>query len=75
VNIAVVYHGRQITLEDITFMKETIANDFDKSRRFISKELCRQWNRRQQNGALKDMICGGLLSYFNPAFIFIKINP
>jgi len=60
-NIDIVYHGRQITTEDIAFIRETIAGNPDKSRRFISKELCREWNWRQQNGALKDMICRGLL--------------
>lgn len=59
--IDIVCHGRQITPEDIAFIKETIASNSDKSRRFISKELCRKWNWRQQNGALKDMICRGLL--------------
>ena len=60
-NIDIVYHGRQITYKDIAFIRELIAGNPDKSRRFISKEICRQWNWQQQNGALKDMICRGLL--------------
>ena len=60
-NIDIVYHGRQITHKDIAFIRETIAGNPDKSRRFISKELCRKWNWRQANGALKDMVCRGLL--------------
>ena len=59
--INIVYHGRQITPKDIIFVKELIASNPDRSRRFISEELCRQWNWRQHNGALKDMICRGLL--------------
>jgi len=33
-----------------------------KGRTFISKELCRYWNWRQPNGALKDMACRDFLS-------------
>lgn len=56
-----VYRGRHLNSEDIVLIKKVIANNPGKSRRFISEELCRQWNWRQQNGALKDMICRGLL--------------
>jgi hypothetical protein len=57
----IVYHGRQVSHKEIVFIRELIANNPDKSRWFISRELCRQWSWRQQNGALKDMICRGLL--------------
>lgn len=57
----IVYHGRQVTHKDIVFIKALIANNPDKSRWFISRELCRQWNWRQRNGVLKDMVCRGLL--------------
>jgi len=57
----IIYHGRQIARKDIAFIRTLIANNSDKSRWFISRELCRQWDWRQQNGALKDMICRGLL--------------
>ena len=60
-NIDIVYHGRQITYKDIAFIRELIAGNPDKSRRSISKEICQKWNWQQQNGALKDMICRGLL--------------
>lgn len=80
--IDIVYHGRQITPKDIAFIRELIANNPDKSRRFISEELCRQWNWRQQNGALKDMVCRGLLLKLQldalitlPARKFIPNNP
>lgn len=33
----------------------------EKSRYFLSKELCRLWNWAQDNGTLKDMVCRGLL--------------
>ncbi|GFP39437.1 Druantia anti-phage system protein DruA [Candidatus Hakubella thermalkaliphila] len=57
----VVYHGRRLTHRDILFIRRLIANNPDKSRWFISRELCRQWDWRQPNGVLKDMICRGLL--------------
>lgn len=56
-----IYHGRQVTHGDIASIRTLIANNSDTSRWFISRELCRQWNWRQQNGALKDMVCRGLL--------------
>lgn len=59
--IDIVYHGRQIRPDDIAFIKELIAKNPDKSRRFISQQLCRQWNWQQENGTLKDMVCRGLL--------------
>lgn len=58
--IDMVYHGRQIRPKDIAFIKKLIASNPGKSRCFISQQLCRQWNWRQENGALKDMICRGL---------------
>ena len=60
-NIDIVYHGRKITTKDIAFIRELIAKNSGKSRRFISQEICRQWNWRQANGVLKDMVCRGLL--------------
>lgn len=57
----IVYHNRQVTDKDIVFIKALIAGNPDKSRWFISRQLCRQWNWRQQNGVLKDMVCRGLL--------------
>ncbi|MBU0569126.1 DUF4338 domain-containing protein [bacterium] len=59
--IDIVYRNRHITRKDIAFIQALIANNPDKSRWFISRELCRQWNWTQPNGALKDMIARGLL--------------
>jgi hypothetical protein len=55
------YRGRQIIESDIEVIREIIAAHPDASRRFISKEVCRAWNWRQANGALKDMVCRSLL--------------
>jgi len=53
--------GRNITAKDIEHIKEVIAQNPDRSRRFLSQELCRQWNWRQPNGVLRDMVCRGLM--------------
>jgi len=57
----IVYRDRKVASKDISFISALIANNPTKSRWFISRELCRLWNWRQQNGALKDMVCRGLL--------------
>jgi hypothetical protein len=57
----IVYHDRQITAKDIEYIKSLIAGNPNKSRRYLSQELCRQWNWRQRNGSIKDMVCRGLL--------------
>ena len=59
--LEIVYQGHQVKRKDIAFIKDFITNNPGKSRWFISRELCRLWNWRQQNGALKDMVCRGLL--------------
>jgi len=60
-SLKISYSGRHIEEKDIVFIRDLISKHFDKSRWFISKELCRQWNWRQENGFLKDMSCRGLL--------------
>ena len=46
----------------------------DKSRRFISQEVCREWGWRQPNGVLKDMVCRSLLLLLESNG-FIKLPP
>jgi hypothetical protein len=58
---AITYRGRPVTGQDISTIRNIIAAYPEKSRRFISQEVCRAWNWRQQNGALKDMVCRSLL--------------
>lgn len=59
--IKIKYSDRQITAKEIEFIKDLIQSNPDKSRWFISRELCRLWDWRQRNGALRDMVCRGLL--------------
>jgi hypothetical protein len=55
------YRGRQFTGADIDCIRELIASHPDWSRYALSCELCRRWNWRQPNGALRDMVCRSLL--------------
>ena len=55
------YRGRHISAEDIAFINTLIAQNPVDSRRVLSKKLCRAWNWVQPNGALRDMICRGLM--------------
>ena len=55
------YRGKTYTSTEIKEIREVIAAHRDRSRWFISREICRRWNWTQPNGVLKDMICRGLL--------------
>lgn len=55
------YRGRNYTLREINEIREILIANRERSRRFISQEICRLWGWRQPNGVLKDMICRGLL--------------
>jgi hypothetical protein len=55
------YRGRVVTVEDIAFIRQLIAENPGLSRRRLSVKLCEAWRWKQTNGALRDMICRGLL--------------
>ncbi|MGA2186352.1 MAG: DUF4338 domain-containing protein [Bryobacteraceae bacterium] len=55
------YRGRVVTAEDIAFIRELIAENPGASRRSLSAKLCEAWQWKQANGALRDMVCRGLL--------------
>jgi len=55
------YRGRAITTTDILYIKELIAAHPRESRRRLSQKLCEAWQWKQPNGALRDMVCRGLL--------------
>jgi len=57
----ITYRRRSVTSKDIATIRRIIASHPAKSRRFISQEVCRQWDWRQPNGVLKDMVCRSLL--------------
>jgi hypothetical protein len=55
------HRGRVVTASDIGFIRQLIAEHPGASRRALSKILCEAWNWRQTNGALRDMVCRGLM--------------
>ena len=55
------YRGRSVTAADVRLIKELIARHPGESRRRLSARLCEAWNWRQPNGALRDMVCRGLM--------------
>ena len=55
------YRGRVITHPDVVFVRQLIAAHPRASRRALSKRLCEAWNWVQPNGALRDMVCRGLM--------------
>ena len=55
------YRGRVVTTEDIVFIRHLIAQNPHLSRRRLSAKLCEAWDWKQTNGALRDMVCRGLL--------------
>lgn len=57
----ITYRKRSVTGQDIAAIIKIIKSHPDKSRRFISQEVCREWDWRQPNGVLKDMVCRSLL--------------
>jgi len=55
------YRGRVVTAEDILYIRELITAHPGESRRRLSQTLCEAWQLKQANGALRDMVCRGLL--------------
>jgi hypothetical protein len=55
------HRGRMVTASDLDFIRRLIAEHPGASRRALSKILCEAWNWRQPNGALRDMVCRGLM--------------
>ena len=55
------YRQRVITDSDVVFIRKLIAEHPQASRRELSKKLCQAWNWVQPNGALRDMVCRGLM--------------
>ena len=55
------YRHRVIIDDDLVFIRKLIAEHPGSSRRDLSVKLCRSWNWVQANGALRDMVCRGLM--------------
>lgn len=57
----ITYRGRTINNQNVAEINRIISANPEKSRCFISREICRLWDWRQPNGVLKDMVCRSLL--------------
>ena len=55
------YRGREIGEEDILSIRALIERYPGESRRKLSTRICEAWQWRQSNGALRDMVCRGML--------------
>ena len=76
------YRARVISGEDILYIRELIARYPNKSRRTLSTMLCEAWEWKQANGALRDMVCRGMLLMLDragkielPPVKFVPHNP
>ena len=76
------YRGRVVTADDVTLIRQLIAENPGASRRRLSEKLCEVWQWRQANGALRDMVCRGLLLMLHrageielPPIRFKTLNP
>jgi hypothetical protein len=55
------YRGRVVTDADAAFLRDLIERNPTASRRALSRLACQAWNWVQPNGALRDMVCRGLM--------------
>src|ERR1019366_8839934 len=55
------YRGRIITAAEVEFIRRLIAEHPSTNRRQLPLRLCEAWGWKQANGALRDMVCRGLL--------------
>jgi hypothetical protein len=55
------YRGQIIGAEQIVWLRQFIAEHAQLSRWKLSRELCEIWGWKQANGALRDVVCRGLL--------------
>src|SRR5260370_10679090 len=55
------YRGQEISGEQIAFLREFIRTHPTSSRWKLSRQLCEALDWKQANGALRDVVCRGLL--------------
>lgn len=59
--VIIKYRGRVVTEADVVLIRTLISENPSASRWALSKLLCEAWNWVQPNGALRDMVCRGLM--------------
>lgn len=55
------YRGRTLGEAELALLREFIATHPDLSRCALSRQLCEVWQWKQPNGALREMVCRGLM--------------
>ena len=60
-DVVLKYRGRMIRESDLAIIRALIQEHPLASRRELSQQLCEVWNWVQPNGALRDMVCRGLM--------------
>src|SRR3954469_9832532 len=80
--VAFKYRGREISQEDILYIRALIGRHPNESRRTLSTQLCEAWQWRQAHGALRDMVCRGMLVMLDragqitlPPVSYVRHNP
>ena len=76
------YRGREIREQDILSIRALIERYPGESRRKLSTRICEAWQWRQANGALRDMVCRGMLLMLEragqitlPPVSYVRHNP
>jgi hypothetical protein len=76
------YRGREIRQEDVLYIRTLIERYPTESRRKLSVRVCEGWQWRQANGALRDMVCRGMLLMLErsgqitlPPVSYVRHNP
>ena len=76
------YRGETIDGEQIGFLREFIAAHAESSRWKLSRQLCEAMGWKQANGALRDVVCRGLLLMLEragqielPPVSYVRHNP
>ena len=76
------YRGREILEKDILYIRTLIEQYPKESRRKLSVRVCEAWQWRQANGALRDMVCRGMLLMLEragqitlPPVSYVRHNP
>src|SRR5438045_1688854 len=72
----------KISQEDILYIRALVERHPNESRRALSTRLCEAWQWRQANGALRDMVCRGMLLMLEragqitlPPVSYVRHNP
>ena len=55
------FRGREVSREDVAFIRELIGRNPTASRKALSRKLCEAWHWVQPNGTLRDMVCRSLM--------------